>query len=519
MVEINRNVSNESVRVNEIKRLKYFVNGKWLESKTTKYMDVYNPSTGMKIAETPCCTEEEVNLAIKAAKDAFPIWSNFPAAKRAAVMFKLRELLEKHMDELTYILCQEMGKCWEEGKGDVGKAKEVVEMACGIPSLMMGESLLDTSKGFDTVLYREPVGVFTGIVPFNFPAMIPMGWMMPLCIACGNTLVLKLASMVPMTSMRITELLQEAGLPDGVVNIVTCSRHEAELFLKHPDVVGISFVGSTSVGMHIYATAAAHGKRVQALTEAKNHALVLDDAPLERTASAIINASYGCAGERCMALPVIVAQENIADKLVELLVQKAKQLKIGPAYDKTSELGPVISADHKKSVIKWIEKGIEEGATLALDGRNVTVKGFENGFYLGPTILDKVTPKMTVGNEEIFGPVLCVKRVKDFEEGITLMNSSRFANGSVIFTQNGYYSREFAKRTHGGMVGINVGIPVPMSIFPFTGHKQSFFGDLHTMGKDGVRFYTETKAVTSRWFDEEEMKKTKVGTWDGYTIH
>ena len=501
--------------MSELKKLQYFVGGKWHESKTDRYMDIWNPSTGEKIAEAPCCTEEEVLLAIKSANDAFPAWSDTPAVKRAQILFKFRELLEKNLDELTYIVCKENGKVWEEARGDVLKAKEATEFACGIPTLMMGESLMNTSGGFDTILYREPVGVFAGIAPFNFPAMIPMGWMTPLCIAAGNTLVIKAASMTPMTSMRCAELLQEAGLPDGVLNIVTCSRNEAELLLKHPDVKGITFVGSTSIGRHIYSTAASNGKRVQALCEAKNHALVLEDAPLERTARGIINATFGCAGERCMALPVVVVQESVADKLVPMLVEFAKELKVGPAYDKSSQLGPVITEGHKSFVEDWIDKGIKEGAKLVLDGRNASVKGHERGFYVGPTILDEVAPGMSVGNDEIFGPVLCIKRVKDFEEGIRLMNENRFANGSVIFTQNGYYSREFAKRTHGGMVGINVGIPVPVGIFPFTGHKNSFFGDLHTLGKDGVRFFTETKAVTTRWFDEEEMKRQKVDTWDG----
>ncbi len=501
--------------MNEIKRLKVLINGKWQESEASQYMDIWDPSTGAKIAETPCCTADEVLTAIRAAEAAFPGWANTPAVKRVQVLYKFRELLEKNLDELTQLVCLENGKVWDEAKGDVLKAKEITEHACGIPSLMMGESLLDTSSGYDTVLYREPVGVFAGIAPFNFPAMIPMGWMMPLCIATGNTLVLKAASMTPMTSMRCAELLQEAGLPDGVVNIVTCSRNEAELFLKHPAIKGICFVGSTSVGLHVYATATANGKRVQALCEAKNHALVLEDAPLERTARGIINAAFGCAGERCMALPVVVAQESIADRLVALLAQYAKELKVGPAYDKHSELGPVVTEGHRRSVSDWIEKGINEGAQLVLDGRKITVQGYEQGFYLGPTIFDRVTPEMSIGDEEVFGPVLCIKRVRDFETGLRLMNANRFANGSVIFTQNGYYSREFAKRTHGGMVGINVGIPVPVGVFPFTGHKNSFFGDLHTLGKDGVRFFTETKAVTTRWFDEAELRKTKVDTWDG----
>jgi malonate-semialdehyde dehydrogenase (acetylating)/methylmalonate-semialdehyde dehydrogenase len=501
--------------MDNIKMLKYFVNGQWLESKTGKYMDIMNPSKGEVIAKTPCCTQDEVNAAIAAAKEAFPVWSATPVMKRVQVLYKFRALIEKNMDELTYMVAMEHGKVWEEARGDILKVKEPVELACGVPSLMMGESLMNTSSGYDTVLYREPLGVFAGIVPFNFPGMIPMGWMAPLCIATGNTLVIKAASMTPMTAMRCAELWQEAGLPDGVLNLVTCSRDEAEIFLKHPDIKGISFVGSTSVGLHIYSQAAANGKRVQALCEAKNHGLVLEDAPLERSARGIINSSFGCAGERCMALPVIVAQESIADRLVELLIKYAGELKIGPAYDKTSLLGPVVTEGHKKFVMDWIEKGIKEGAKLVLDGRNTVVQGFEKGFYIGPTIFDHVTPQMNIGDEEVFGPVLCIKRVGNFEEGIELMNKNRFANGSVIFTQNGYFSREFIRRTHGGMVGVNVGIPVPAGIFPFTGHKDSFFGDLHVLGKDGVRFFTECKTVTTRWFDEEEMKKEKVDTWDG----
>lgn len=501
--------------MNEITKLKYFVNGQWKESLTGKYYDITDPSTGKIIAHAPCCTQEEVNNAVKAAADAFPAWSSEPVMKRVQILYNFRDLIIQHLDELTMLLCREHGKCWDEAKGDVLKAKEVVEFACGAPSLMMGESLMNTSPGHDTVLYREPLGVFAGLVPWNFPAMIPLGWMTPLCIATGNTLVLKASSTTPMTASRMVELLHEAGLPPGVVNLVTCSRNEAEIFLQHPDVKGITFVGSTAVGKHIYSTAAAHGKRVQALCEAKNHCLVLEDAPVKRSVLGIINATYGCAGERCMALPVVVVQESIADELVACLKELALQRKIGPAYDKQSQLGPVVTKEHKEFVTGWIEKGVREGAELVLDGRNVTVNGFENGYYLGPTIFDRVSPEMSIGNEEVFGPVTIVKRVKNFEEGLQLMNKSRFANGSVIYTQNGHYSREFARRTHAGMVGVNVGIPVPIGIFPFSGHKQSFFGDLHTLGKDGVRFYTETKCVTSRWFDEEELKRSKVDTWDG----
>lgn len=498
-----------------IKTLKYFAGGQWLESKSDAHMDNFDPSTGKVVAQAPCLTADEVSDVVDQAAKAYESWSQTPVMKRAQVMFKVKALIEEHLDELTHLVCTENGKVWDEAQGDVLKAKEAVELACGAPSLMMGESLMDTASGYDTVLYREPVGVFAGIAPFNFPAMIPMGWMAPLCIALGNTIVIKASSTTPRTALRIAELYQEAGLPEGVLNIITCSRHEAEILLKHPKVRGITFVGSTQVGKHIYSQAAAHGKRVQALCEAKNHALVLEDAPIERTARGIINAYLGCAGERCMALPVVVAQESIADELVEALTEFSKERKIGPAYDKASELGPLVTASHRDFVTDWIEKGVSQGAKLVLDGRGAKVPGFENGYYLGPTLFDHVTPDMSVGDEEIFGPVLCVKRVKDFQEGLQRMNANRFANGSVIFTQNGHYSRQFARHTHGGMVGINVGIPVPVGVFPFSGHKESFFGDLHTLGKDGVRFYTQTKTVTSRWFDEDEMKNEKVGTWDG----
>jgi len=365
------------------------------------------------------------------------------------------------------------------------------------------------------VTFREPLGVFVGIVPWNFPAMIPMGWMMPLAVTTGNTFVLKAASYVPQTAMRMAELLDEAGLPPGVFNLVTCSRHEAERLLTHPKVQGVSFVGSTAVGLHIYSTATANGKRVQALTEAKNHALVLADAPIRATAQRIINSAFGCAGERCMSLPAIAVEESIADELVATITELARDRKIGPAYDETTEMGPLVNAEHFAFVNNWIERSVEEGAIPVLDGRDLEVEGHEGGFFVGPTVFDHVTPEMSCGNQEVFGPVLYVKRVASFNEGVELINSSEFANGASIFTQSGYYAREFARRIDAGMVGVNVGIPVPISVFPFSGHKKSFFGDLHVMGRDGVAFYTETKAVTSFWFDEEAMKGDKVGTWEG----
>jgi malonate-semialdehyde dehydrogenase (acetylating) / methylmalonate-semialdehyde dehydrogenase len=499
-----------------VKKLNYYVNGAFHESKTAKYMDCYDPSTGEVIAQAPCCTAEEVEAAIAAAQAAFPAWSDTPAQKRVQVLFRFKALMDKHVDELTELVAREHGKVWDEAMGDVVKVAEVVEFACGIPHLMKGPALMNCTPGYDTTQYMEPLGVFAGIAPWNFPAMITMGWMAPLCIATGNTMVLKAASFTPQSSLRIMDLWQEAGLPKGVLNVVTCSRNEAEILLKHPDIKGVSFVGSSSVGLHIYQTAAAYGKRVQALTEAKNHALVMRDAALERTARGIVNSACGCAGERCMALPSVVVEEEIADQLVAVLKKFMLDLKLGPAYDKTSQLGPMVNDGHRQSVIKWIEKGVQEGAQLVLDGRGVKVKGYENGFYLGPTLFDHVTPEMSVGNQEIFGPVLCIKRVKNFEEGITLMNKNEFGNGSAIYTQSGYYAREFAKRTHGGMVGINVGIPVPISVFGFTGHKNSFFSDLHTMGTDGVRFFTELKSVTAHWFSEEEAREAKVlNSWDG----
>ena len=500
---------------NPVKKLKYFIDGEFKVSTTTNYMDCYNPSTGQIIARAPQCTQDEVDAAIENAQKAYPEWSATPVSKRVQVLYKFKALVEEHLEELTYLLCQEEGKNWTESMGDVLKVNEVVEFACGAPHLMKGESVMNASKGYDTVLYHHPMGVFAGIAPWNFPAMIPHGWMSPICIATGNCMVLKAASFVPQSSLRIAELWREAGLPKGVLNIVTAGRNEAEILLKHPDIKGVSFVGSTSVGKHIYKTAAAHGKRVQALTEAKNHALVLKDAKLERTARGIINAYCGCAGARCMACPVIVVENSIADELVEYLKKFVAEMTLGPAYDPNTGMGPVMNEDHLKFITGWIEKGIEEGADLIIDGRNPVVPGYENGFYIAPTMFDNVTEDMTIGSEEIFGPVLCIKRVDSFEEGLAIMNKSRFANGSVIYTQNGHYAREFAYHTDAGMVGVNVGIPVPLGIFGFTGHKDSFFGDLHVMGKDGFTFFTESKCVTQTWFPETETNAGKVDTWDG----
>ena len=462
----------------EIRKLPYYGRGGWRQSATDRWMEVVDPSTGACIAQAPAICAAELEDVIAQAAEAFGPWSRTPALKRTQVLYRFRTLILEHMDELARLLARENGKTLEEARGDLLKVKEPLELACGAPSLLMGESLMDASRGYDTVLYREPVGVFAGIAPFNFPAMIPMGWMVPLCIAAGNTIVVKASSTTPMTAMRLLELLEEAGLPQGVVSVITADRGTAQLLLTDSRIKGVCFVGTTGAGLKIYAAAAANGKRVQALCEAKNHALVLEDAPVERT--------------RVLA----------------------GRLKVGCAYDESAQMGPVVTKKHMESVLRWIETGVQEGAKLVLDGRDIRVPGFENGFYIGPTIFDRVTEEMTVGQREIFGPVLCIKRVKTFEEGVALINRNPYANGAVIYTQSGYYARHFARQIDGGMVGVNVGIPVPVGLFPFSGHKQSFFGDLHTLGKDGLRFFTETKVVTSTWFDEASNHE-KVNTWDG----
>ncbi|MCL5104871.1 MAG: CoA-acylating methylmalonate-semialdehyde dehydrogenase [Armatimonadetes bacterium] len=498
---------------NGVRRLKMFIGGEWIASKTDNYFPVHDASTGEVTTEAPRCLPKEVESAIAAAKQAFGPWWQTPAEERIQILFRFKVLLDRNLEELATTLATENGKTHAEAVGSIQRGIEIVEFACGAPTLLMGESLENVSRGVDVVTWRQPLGVCAGIVPFNFPGMIPM-WMFPLAIACGNTFVLKAASMVPNTAARLMELLHEAGLPAGVVNMITCGRDSVRLLLEHPDVKAISFVGSTSVGREIYQTAAGSGKRVQALTEAKNHALVMPDCVLSRAAQGIVNAAFGCAGERCMALPTIVVLEEIADDLVKLVADAARGINVGHAESPDTTMGPLISAEHRDSVVRWIETGVSEGAKLILDGRSVTVPEHPGGFYLGPTVFDYVTEDMSVGREEIFGPVLCIKRVKSFEEGLELINSSRFGNGSAIFTQSGMYAREFAHRVGAGMVGVNVGIPVPLGFFSFTGWKQSFFGDLHSHGKDGVLFFTEKKSVSYRWFNEQDAAVRKVNTWD-----
>ena len=501
----------------EVKRMGYCVDGEWKQSTSDKYISITDSSTGEVIAEVPSCTVEECEAAIASAQKAFESWSQLSMAKRVQYMFRWRDVLYAHKEELAVLCAKELGKTLNEARGDVQKAIEPTEEACAAPLLIQGSGAMQVTGGYDTTSYRFPLGVVAGIVPMNFPAMIPWGWMVPLAIVCGNTVVLKASSQTPLTSMRMLELFyEEAGFPKGVVNIVTTSRKEGEVFLTDPRVKAVTFVGTTGAGKHIYSVAAAHGKRVQAQCEAKNHALLLADANLEASTNAIINSTYGCAGMRCMALPVVCVEESIADAFVALLKKKAEALKIGCAYKEETRLGPVVNAGHQQKVSDWIQKGVDEGAELVLDGRKTKVAGYENGFFVGPTILDHVKPGMTVGDQEIFGPVTCIKRVKNYEEGIRIMNANPFANGSCIFTSSGYYARKFIMDTDGGMVGVNVGIPVPSAYYPFSGNKDSFFGDLHVLGRDGVLFFTRAKTVTSHWFDEEAGKRV-VGTWEGST--
>ncbi|MGN0084230.1 MAG: CoA-acylating methylmalonate-semialdehyde dehydrogenase [Atopobiaceae bacterium] len=494
----------------------YCVGGEWHMSETDIYTPVTDSSTGEVIAEVPRCTEKEVLSAIDAAQEAFPAWSALSLSKRVQYMFRWRDILVSHLDELAELCAREHGKNLNEARGDILKAIEPTELACSLPLAIQGSGALQVSTGFDCSTYRQPLGVVAGIVPFNFPAMIPWGWMVPLAIACGDTVVLKAATPTPLTAMRILELFYEEGkFPKGVVNLVTCTHNESDILLTDPRVKAVTFVGTTRVGKEIYAKAGAAGKRVQAQTEAKNHALVLADCDLEATAQAIINSAFGCAGERCMALPVACVEESIADDFVALMTEKAKALRLGRAYDPATQLGPVVDARHKERIEGWIERGIAEGAELVLDGRSPEVpEDCKDGFFLGATIFDHVTEEMSIGHDEIFGPVLCVKRVKDFDEGIRIMNANPFANGSCIFTQDGYYARRFEMETDGGMVGINVGIPVPTAYYPFSGNKDSFFGDSHVLGRDGYRFFTRAKTVTTHWFDDSSRHQ-KLDSWEG----
>ena len=479
-----------------------FIGGKVTHSASSETIPVYDPATGKVVRELTQSTADEVAQAIEVAHNAFPAWSQTSPLRRARVMFNFKALLEKHRDELAALIVSEHGKVWSDAQGELTRGLEVVEFACGIPHLIKGEYSPNVGTGVDSYSLMQPLGVVAGITPFNFPAMVPM-WMFPIALACGNTFVLKPPALDPSASVRMAELLSEAGLPDGVVNVIHCANETAEQLYTDRRVQAVSFVGSSGVAEHIYKTASAHGKRVQAFGAAKNHAIVMPDADLDATVNAIMGGAFGSAGERCMALPIVVAVgDDTADKLIARLTPLVKALRVGPGMQQGSEeneMGPVVSAVHQKKVLGYIDKGVAEGAELVVDGRGFQVPGYSEGYYVGGTLFDKVTSDMVIWREEIFGPVLGIMRAPDYQSALALVNSHEFGNGSAIFTSNGHVARDFVQNVEAGMVGVNVPVPVPMAFHSFGGWKRSVFGALNVHGPDGVRFYTRMKTATARW--------------------
>jgi len=478
-----------------------WINGKREAAASGRAGDVFNPATGQVVRTVGLAGADDVNRAVAAAKAAFPAWRATTPLRRARILTRFRELMEQHRDELTRLASEEHGKTLADAAGSVQRGIEVIEFAAGAPHLLKGEHAEDVGRGVDCHSLLQPVGVCAGITPFNFPVMVPL-WMFPVSIACGNTFVLKPSEKVPSCSLRMAELFKEAGLPDGVLNVVPGDKEAVDALLNHPDVGAISFVGSTPVAKYIYETSARNGKRVQALGGAKNHAVVLPDADLEFTADALIGSAYGSAGERCMAISTVVAVGEAGDALVAKLRDKAAALKVGAGNQAGTDMGPVISAAHRDRIVGLIDSGVKQGAQLALDGRSFRVPGCEHGFFVGPTLFDRVTPEMDIYREEIFGPVLIVVRAANLDEAIALINRNPYGNGTAIFTRSGAAARRFENEIEVGMVGINVPIPVPMAFFSFGGWKASLFGDLHMHGMEGVWFYTRTKTVTSRWPSE-----------------
>ncbi len=462
-------------------------------------LPVWNPATGEGQRVVSIASRETVDTAVEAARNALPEWSETPPAKRAQVMFRFRELLYQNLDAIAELISQEHGKTRADAIGEAMRGIEVVEVACGIPQLLKGEFNDQVAVGVDCFGFRQPVGVCVGITPFNFPAMVPM-WMFPMALACGNTFVLKPSERVPSCSIFLARLLKEAGLPDGVMSVVNGDKEAVDVLLTHDGVDAISFVGSTVVGKYIYAKGTEAGKRVQALCGAKNHMIVLPDADIDQAVNAAMGAAYGSAGERCMAISVAVAVgDETADAFVEAMAPKVRALKIGPYTDPSAEMGPVITRDAVQRIEKYVDEGVEQGAELVVDGRCVSLQGYENGFFTGGTLLDRVTPEMSVYRDEIFGPVLSVVRSENFDHAVNLINSHAYGNGSALFTRDGDAARTFVRRVQAGMVGVNVPIPVPVAYHSFGGWKQSLFGDHHIHGPEGVRFYTRLKTVTGRW--------------------
>ena len=480
-----------------LKTVAFYVNGKWTNAEGRPVMPVTNPATGREIAQVAYASETDVNRTVELAHEAYLKWREVPVVERVQPLYRYKMLLEKHANDLAGALTAENGKTADDARMEVRRAIQMVEVACGMPSLMMGDSLNDVATGIDSHTIRQPIGVCAGISPFNFPAMVPM-WMWPFAIACGNTFILKPSEKVPMTPTMATALLHESGIPEGVFNLIHGDKVAVDGLLHHPLVRAVSFVGSTPVAKYIYQTAAAEGKRVQALGGAKNHLVVMPDADLPKTVDAIIGSAFGAAGERCLAGSVLVTVGEVADPLLKLLAEKVSAMKIGDGSQQGVDMGPLVTKDHKARVEGYIEKGVAEGAKPVMDGRKSA--GDSAGFFLGPTIFDGVRPEMTIAREEIFGPVLSVIRVKTLDEAIKLVNSSRFGNSTSIFTNSGKSAREYSSRVEVGMIGVNVGVAAPMAFFPFAGWKNSFFGDLHAHGKDAVMFYTEQKVLMTRWF-------------------
>ncbi|MDP7237811.1 MAG: CoA-acylating methylmalonate-semialdehyde dehydrogenase [Candidatus Latescibacteria bacterium] len=476
-----------------------FIQGKWVAAETERTEAVFNPSDGNIIARTPMCGSREVDMAVRSAQAALPDWSETPVVERARLMFRYVHQLEKHFEELSQLVTREHGKTLEESRGSVRRGIEVVEFACGAPSMLMGDSMEQIASGIDCDTIRLPVGVCAGITPFNFPAMVPM-WMYPIALVCGNTFIFKPSEKVPLTAIRLIELLAEAGLPEGVLNLVHGGVDVVNGLCTHPGINAVSFVGSSPVAHHVYQTATAHGKRVQAAGGAKNYMVILPDADPEFTIDTIIQSAYGCAGERCMAGSIAVVVEKAANRVLPDLKEALDEMKVGPTdRDPSVDLGPVVSQQHLDKVQSYIESGIAAGAELYRDGRHVHVPATPYGFYMGPTIFDQTHSGMQIIQEEIFGPVLSVMRTDDLAAAIETCNGSGFGNGAVLFTNYGKAARTFKHQVNAGMIGINVGVPAPMAFFPFSGWNGSFFGDLHVQGKEGFYFYTRQKVTMSRW--------------------
>ena len=478
--------------------IQHFVNGKITSGKSERTGKIFNPATGEQESVVKLATKSDLDNTVEIAKKAFETWSLIPPIQRARVMFKFKELIEINSDEITKLIVSEHGKVYDDAKGSLQRGLEIVEFACGIPQVLKGEFSENVGTDIDSWSVRQPLGVCAGITPFNFPAMVPM-WMFPMAIACGNSFILKPSEKDPSCSIRLAELLTEAGLPNGVFNVVNGDKEVVDAILVNKDIQAISFVGSTKIAKYIYENAAKNEKRVQALGGAKNHLVVMPDCDLDQAVNGLMGAAYGSAGERCMAQSVAVAVGGVGDQLVNKLTKKVENLKVGPGMDKISEMGPLITKEHLEKVKGYVDLGIEEGAKLLVDGRNLKLQGHEKGFYIGGCLFDHVKKDMRIYKEEIFGPVLSVIRVKDFNEATQLINNHEYGNGVSIYTRDGDVGRTFASKIQVGMVGINIPIPVPVAFHSFGGWKRSLFGDQHMHGLEGVRFYTKLKTITSRW--------------------